>query len=148
MQWAGFVTFLIAGPSGASGERSVRSCGRTRKSSSTTWPPATVLPYESEWTSWRRTARCTATEAACDTPQRFAYQQIAEVVWDDLPGSNTFFVKLLDTTGWVVTLARPPRGMAAFVQQRVSEIDRQVLLERRLPLDDEGHGVTLSFSSS
>jgi hypothetical protein len=54
-------------------------------------------------------------------------------------------VKLLDNTGWEVSLARPPTGMAAYVQQRVAEIDRQVLLERRLQLDDEGRGVVLRY---
>jgi hypothetical protein len=79
--------------------------------------------------------------------QRFAYQQMDQVVWDPgSPGlSNRFFVKLLANSGFDVTMKRPPTGLAAYVEQRVSEVDRPVLLERRLPLEDDGRGVTFSY---
>src|SRR5262245_40873223 len=93
----------------------------------------------------RRIVPCTASDVGSRTRhiQRFAYQQIDEVLWE--PGSrglsNEFFVKLFDNTGFFAHMKRAPTGFAAYVEKRVSELERPVLLERHLPLDEEGHGV-------
>jgi hypothetical protein len=78
---------------------------------------------------------------------RIPYQQITEVSWEpDNPlWKNRLLWKEVGGHAYSVKMNRSPTGLAAYVKQRVSEVERPVLLERHVLVDDEGHGLTLRY---
>jgi hypothetical protein len=86
-------------------------------------------------------------EAGVGRKGRIPYQQITDVFWDpdSPPWHNRLMWKEVDGRAYGFTMERAPTGLAAYVRQRVSDVERPVLAEGHVPLDEGGGGVTLSY---